>query len=100
MSDKQKKFEPSSGWVNTINHQRVMVINLAAELNLDPVIVGQALDKTGHKLDVDTFNLTNDTWRLLRYEAQQGKPDLSVVSDEQKLDEEVDKDREEREADE
>ena len=82
MSDKQKKFEPQIGWVNTINHQRVMVLNLAEALKIDPVVLGQALDNTGHKLDVDTFNITNDTWRLLNYE-RQSKPDLSVVPKEQ-----------------
>ena len=80
MSDKQKKFEPSIGWINTINHQRVMVLNLAAELGMDEVLVGKALDKTGHKLEVDTFNISNDTWRLLNYE-QSNKPDLKLVEE-------------------
>lgn len=82
MSDKQKKFEPTIGWINAINHERLSVLQLATALNLDTIVTAKALDEAGYTLSPDIFNISNDVAKLLEYERKQengGKPDLKVA---------------------
>jgi hypothetical protein len=68
MSDKQKKFEPSMGWLVAIQYQQVAVDRLAKELNLTNVEVGQALERSGYLLEPDPFGYSSDTWKVLDIE--------------------------------
>ena len=68
MSDKQKKFEPSMGWLVSIQYQQVAVDRLAKELNLTNVEVGQALERSGYLLEPDPFGYSSDTWKVLEIE--------------------------------
>ena len=68
MSDKQKKFEPSMGWLVAIQYQQVAVDRLAKELNLTNVEVGQALERSGYLLEPDPFGYSSDTWKVLEIE--------------------------------
>ena len=68
MSDKQKKFEPSMGWLVAIQYQQVAVDRLAKELNLTNVEVGQALERAGYLLEPDPFGYSSDTWKVLEIE--------------------------------
>ena len=86
MSDKTKKFEPSIGWIVSVNHQQVSIMRVAEALKIRGSELGQALDDAGYQLTPDTFNLVSDCWKLLRIEEtrnQTDKPNLEVVSDEQ-----------------
>jgi hypothetical protein len=75
MSDKQKKFEPSMGWIVAINHQQVAVARLAQELQADPIELGKALERAGYRLEPDPYDLSADTWKVLDVE----KRKLEVV---------------------
>jgi hypothetical protein len=75
MSDKQKKFEPSMGWIVAINHQQVSVARVAEELDMNPIELGQALERAGYKLEPDPYDLSADTWKVLDIE----KKKLEVV---------------------
>jgi len=81
MSDKQKKFEPSTGWLVAINHQQVSVVRLADSLDLDPIVVGKALDDSGYMLTPDPFGYASDTWKVMDIERRKAGEHLSVVKD-------------------
>lgn len=68
MSDKQKKFEPSMGWLVAINYQQVAVDRVAGELGIDAVELGQALDRAGYLLEPDPFGYSSDTYKVLEIE--------------------------------
>lgn len=77
MSDKQKKFEPSMGWLVAVNYQQVAVDRLSAELGIDGVELGKALERSGYLLEPDPFGYSTDTWKVLEIERRKTK--LEVV---------------------
>ena len=83
MSDKQKRFEPSMGWLVAINQQQVALDRVAKELNMDSVVVGQALDKAGYSLEADPFGYMSDTWKVLEIEGRKLKsvPTIADVAE-------------------
>ena len=81
MSDKSKKFEPTTGWLVAINHQQVSIHRLAEALNLDSVTVGKALDAAGYQLTPDPFGYASDSWKVMEIEKRKAKEHLSVVED-------------------
>jgi hypothetical protein len=68
MSDKQKKFEPSMGWLVAINYQQVALDRVSKELKLDSVIVGKALESAGYMFEHDPFGYMTDTWKVAEIE--------------------------------
>jgi hypothetical protein len=68
VSDKQKKFEPSMGWLVAINYQQVAVDRVAKELKIDSVELGKALERSGYLLEPDPFGYSSDTWKVLEIE--------------------------------
>lgn len=81
MSDKNKKFEPSTGWLVAINHQQVSIVRLAEMLKMDAVEVGKGLDAAGYQLTPDPFGYASDSWKVLEIEKRKAKEHLSVVAD-------------------
>jgi hypothetical protein len=79
MSDKTKKFEPSTGWLVAINHQQVSIHRLAEALNLDAITTGKALDAAGYMLTPDPFGYASDSWKVIEIETRKAKEHLSVV---------------------
>ncbi len=79
MSDKTKKFEPSTGWLVAINHQQVSIHRLADALKMDAVTVGKALDTAGYQLTPDPFGYASDSWKVMEIETRKAKEHLSVV---------------------
>jgi len=65
MSNKQKKFEPSMGWMLSIHQQSEYVRILAETIEHDPIEFGKALEKTGLHLTPDPFDFAADAWKLL-----------------------------------
>lgn len=65
---KNKKFEPSMGWLVAVNHQQVSITRLAQELNIDPITCGQALENAGYQLIPDPFDIAKDAWKVLDVE--------------------------------
>jgi len=68
MSDKQKKFEPSMGWLVAVNYQQVAMDRVSKELKIDAVELGQALERSGYLLEPDPFGYSSDTWKVLEIE--------------------------------
>jgi hypothetical protein len=61
----QKKFEPSMGYMVTIDQQCHAVVRLAGLIEIDPVVLGQSLEKSGYRLEADPFDLSADTWKVV-----------------------------------
>ena len=82
MSDKQKKFQPSQGFVIAViqNAQAIRVVSEA--LDVFPETLGEALEKTGFQLVADPFDLTADATKLIIAQAKQASQGLKVVKDE------------------
>ena len=79
---KQKRFEPSMGYIVAVNVHEVALRRLSRELNLDPIKVGQALEHSGYKLEPDPFDISADTWKVLQTALQQEPTKLEVVRNE------------------
>ena len=63
------------GWLVAINYQQVAVERVAEELEMNPIELGQALERAGYKLEPDPYDLSADTWKVLDIE----KKKLEVV---------------------
>jgi hypothetical protein len=61
----QKKFEPSMGYMVTIDQQCHAVVRLAGLIEIDPVVLGQSLEKSGYRLEADPFDLSADTVKVI-----------------------------------
>ena len=69
MSDKQKKFEPSTGWLVAVNAQIIAVARVSDALDMDPVVLGKALEKSGYHLQPDPFDFSADAWKVIEKSA-------------------------------
>ena len=78
MSDKQKKFEPSMGWLVAVNYQQVAFDRVATELGISSIELGQALDRAGYILEPDPFGYASDTWKVAEIENKK-RANLEVV---------------------
>lgn len=81
MSDKQKKFQPSQGFVIAViqNAQAIRVV--AEALETFPETLGEALEKTGFQLVADPFDLTADATKLIIAQEKQKTQGLHVVKE-------------------
>ena len=83
MSDKQKKFQPSAGFVVAViqNAQAMRVV--AEALNTFPETLGEALEKTGFQLVADPFDLSADAAKLIIAQEKQKTQGLRVVKEDE-----------------
>lgn len=79
---KQKRFEPSMGYIVAINVHEVAVRRLSRELDIEPVALGQALERSGYKLEPDPFDISADTWKVVQTAIKQDTTKLEVVKNE------------------
>jgi hypothetical protein len=82
---KTKKFEPSMGYIVTVNVHEVAVIRVAQALDVEPYNLGIALEKAGYKLEPDPFDISADTAKIIALNLRQ-QP-LRVVKEEEEQDE-------------
>jgi hypothetical protein len=79
---KNKRFEPSMGYIVAVNVHEVAVRRLSKELDIEPIKVGQALERSGYKLEPDPFDISADTWKILQVVQNQEPTKLEVVKNE------------------
>jgi len=81
-----KTFEPSMGLLVAINVHEVAIKRVAKELEIEPVLLGQALDRAGYKLEPDILDISADTWRVMQndqnYLGRFSEKKLEVVKNE------------------
>ena len=81
MSDKQKKFVPSSGYIVSVHQVALGVRAVAKELDLFPEVVAEACERAGFQLVADPFDLSADAAKLLKLQARQQSEGLHVVKE-------------------
>lgn len=82
VSDKQKKFQPSQGFVVSVIQNAQAIRLLAEALESYPETVGEALEKIGFQLVADPFDLSADATKLLIAQEKQATQGLRVVKKE------------------
>jgi hypothetical protein len=80
MSDKQKKFQPTMGFVVAV-HQNAMGIRSVSKAlgDIFPERLGEALEMAGYQLVVDPFDLSADATKLIAIQEKQKNEGLRVV---------------------
>ena len=80
MSDKQKKFQPTMGFVVAV-HQNAMGIRSVSKAlgDIFPERLGEALEMAGYQLVVDPFDLSADATKLIAIQEKQKNEGLHVV---------------------
>ena len=82
MSDKQKKFQPSAGYIVAV-HQNILGIRaVASALDIFPETLASAMEKTGFQFIPDPFDLSADAGKVIGLQEKQVAQNLKVVKDE------------------
>jgi hypothetical protein len=81
MSDKQKKFQPSQGFVVSVIQNAQAIRLLAEALESFPETVGEALERVGFQLVADPFDLSADATKLIIAQEKQKTQGLRVVKE-------------------
>lgn len=82
MSDKQKKFVPTPGYVIVINRTEFAIREVAKALDISPLTVGDALRKAGFTLEPDALDLVADAIMTIEARDRMAKSHLTVVDKE------------------
>ena len=82
MSDKQKKFVPSAGYIVSVHQVALGVRAVAKELDVFPEALAEACERAGFQLLADPFDLSADAAKLIKLQARQEAQGLHVVGKE------------------
>lgn len=81
MSDKQKKFVPSAGYIVSVHQNALGVRAVAKELDVFPETLAEAMERAGFQLIADPFDLSADAAKLIKLQARQEGQGLHVVQE-------------------
>ena len=81
MSDKQKKFVPSAGYIVSVHQNALGIRAVAQALDVFPEALADALEQAGFQLVADPFDLSADAAKLIRLQARQEAQGLHVVKE-------------------
>jgi hypothetical protein len=81
MSDKQKKFVPSAGYIVSVHQVALGVRAVAKELDIFPEAVAEACERAGFQLVADPFDLSADAGKLIKLQERQQTEGLRVVKE-------------------
>ena len=79
MSDKQKKFVPSAGYIVSVHQVALGVRAVAQELDVFPEVLAEACERAGFQLVSDPFDLSADAAKIIKLQAKQEGQGLKVV---------------------
>lgn len=82
MSDKQKKFVPSAGYIVSVHQVALGVRAVAKELDVFPEVLAEACERAGFQLLADPFDLSADAAKLIKLQSRQEAQGLHVVKEE------------------
>ena len=82
MSDKQKKFQPTMGFIVSV-HQNVLGIRSVSKAlgDIFPERLGEALEMAGYQLIPDPFDLSADATKLIKLQERQRTEGLHIVKE-------------------
>lgn len=86
MSDKQKKFVPSAGYIVSVHQNALGIRAVAKELDVFPEVLAEALERAGFQMMADPFDLSSDAGKLIKLQARQEAQGLHVVKDDDDAD--------------
>lgn len=81
MSDKQKKFVPSAGYIVSVHQNALGIRAVAKELDVFPEHLAEALEKAGFQMVADPFDLSADARKLILLQARQEGEGLRIVKE-------------------
>ena len=81
MSDKQKKFVPSAGYIVSVHQNALGIRAVAKELDVFPEHLAEALEKAGFQMVADPFDLSSDARKLILLQARQETDTLRLVKE-------------------
>lgn len=81
MSDKQKKFVPSAGYIVSVHQNALGIRAVAQELDVFPEVLAQALERAGFQVVSDPFDLSADAGKLIQLQNRQEAQGLHVVKE-------------------
>ena len=81
MSDKQKKFVPSAGYIVSVHQNALGIRAVAKELDVFPEHLAEALERAGFQMVADPFDLSADARKLILLQARQETQGLHVVKE-------------------
>lgn len=82
MSDKQKRFEPSAGFIVAVYQNALGIRAVAEKLDVFPEALAKALENAGFQVVADPFDLSADAGKLIAAQERQKNEGLRVVKDE------------------
>jgi nucleoside phosphorylase len=81
MSDKQKKFVPSAGYIVSVHQNALGIRAVAKELDVFPEALAEAMERAGFQMAADPFDLSADAGKLIKLQARQEAQGLHVVKE-------------------
>ena len=82
MSDKSKKFQPSSGYIVAVHQNALGIRAVAKELDIFPEVLAGALERAGFQMIADPFDLSADAGKVIALQNKQETEGLRVVKGE------------------
>ena len=83
MSDKQKKFVPSAGYIVSVHQVALGIRAVAEKLDIFPEALADALEAAGFQLVADPFDLSADAGKLIKLQAKQQAQGIHLVKEQQ-----------------
>lgn len=81
MSDKQKKFVPSAGYIVSVHQNALGIRAVAKELDVFPEALAEAMERAGFQMHADPFDLSSDAGKLIQLQNRQEAQGLHVVKE-------------------
>lgn len=79
MSNKQNKFEPSTGLKVAVHFNIIAIRAVAKELETYPETLAEALDRAGFCLVPDPYNMSSDAGKVIVMQEKRATEGLHVV---------------------
>lgn len=79
MSDKSKKFVPSTGYIVAVHQNALGMRAVAKELDIFPEELAEACERAGFQLLADPFDLSADAAKLISLQSKQEAQGLRIV---------------------
>lgn len=81
MSDKQKKFVPSTGYIVAVHQNALGIRAVAEKLEIFPEELAEALEEAGFQLMADPFDLSADAGKLIKLQERQKTEGIRLVKE-------------------
>jgi hypothetical protein len=81
VSDKQKKFVPSTGYIVAVHQNALGIRAVAEKLEIFPEELAEALEEAGFQLMADPFDLSADAGKLIKLQERQKTEGIRLVKE-------------------